>query len=172
MGTTVIGSEPMGILDENLGRQFLQIIQGAVRASGSIPEVPISQILIANGVRTFSGLLVGAPTDAEEWLNDSERRMDQLGLDPAKRYLGAVSMLDGYAHTWWESVVISVPASRLTWDFFKERFRSRFIGERFLRQRQQEFESLVQGDKTFAEYELKFLRLLKYGANLVPTKVD
>ena len=86
-------------------------------------------------MRTFSGSLTGAPSEAESWLYDTERRMDQLGLEPAKRYLRVVSMLDGNAHVWWESVVSSVSPDVLTWDFFKERFWKLFLGERYLRER-------------------------------------
>ncbi|KAK8558553.1 hypothetical protein V6N12_041854 [Hibiscus sabdariffa] len=98
--------------------------------------------------------------------------MDQLGFDPAKKYQGAVSMLDGNAHVWWESVVTSVPADRLTWEFFRDRFKSRFIGERFLRRMKQEFQNLRQGSRSVAEYELEFMRLLQYGSSLVPTESD
>ncbi|KAK8991159.1 hypothetical protein V6N11_062183 [Hibiscus sabdariffa] len=160
---SAVGPQPAaGLFDESLGRQFLQLIQEAVRASH--PEVPISQTLISNGVRIFVGSPDGAPTDAESWLRDTERRMDQLGLEPARKYLGAVSMLDDYARIWWESVISSVPAERLTWEFFRDRFKSRFIGERFLRQMRQEFQRLRQGSRTVAEYELEFLRLLQYGS--------
>ncbi|KAE8664148.1 Detected protein of unknown function [Hibiscus syriacus] len=173
IGATDIEPESTGVaLDETFGRQFLQLIQGAVRAAGVVSEVPISQTLIANGVRTFGGQLGGIPTEAEDWLQDTERRMNQLGLDSAKRYLGAVAMLDGNAHTWWESVTSSVSTDRLTWDFFKERFRSRFLGERYLVQRQQQFQDLVQGDMTVSEYEIEFLKLLKYGISLVPIERD
>ncbi|KAK8665350.1 hypothetical protein V6N13_005520 [Hibiscus sabdariffa] len=81
-------------------------------------------------------------------------------------------MLDGNAHVWWESVVTSVSADRLTWEFFRDRFKSRFIGERFLRRMKQEFQNLRQGSRTVAEYELEFLRLLQYGSSLVPTESD
>ncbi|KAE8707211.1 hypothetical protein F3Y22_tig00110386pilonHSYRG00027 [Hibiscus syriacus] len=104
----------------------------------------------------------GAPTEAEDWLQNTERRMDQLGLDSTKRYQGTVAMLDGNAYTWWESVTSSVPTDRLTWNFFKDRFRSRFLGERYLAQRRQQFQDLVQGDMTVSEYEIEFLKLLKY----------
>ncbi|KAK9020308.1 hypothetical protein V6N11_054797 [Hibiscus sabdariffa] len=56
---SVVGPPPMAsLIDENLGRQFLQLIQGAVRAANVVPEVPISQTLISSGVRTFTGLLM------------------------------------------------------------------------------------------------------------------
>ncbi|KAK8703726.1 hypothetical protein V6N13_047372 [Hibiscus sabdariffa] len=147
-------------------------IEGAVRAANVVPEFPISQTLISSGVRTFTGSPDRAPTDAEDWLRDTERRMDQLGFDPAKKYQGAVSMLDGNAHVWWESVVTSVSADRLTWEFFRDRFKSRFIGERFLRRMKQEFQNLRQGSRSVVEYELEFLRLLQYGSSLVPTESD
>ncbi|KAK8564761.1 hypothetical protein V6N12_058343 [Hibiscus sabdariffa] len=172
-GASAVGPQPVaGLFDENLGRQFLQLIHGAVRASNVIPEVPISKTLIASGVRTSAGSLDGALTDAEDWLRDNERQMDQLGLELARMYLGVVSMLDGNAHVWWESVVSSVPADQLTWEFFQDRFKNKCFGERFLRRMRQEFQSLRQGSSTVAEYELEFLRLLQYGSNLVPTETD
>ncbi|KAE8690557.1 Detected protein of unknown function [Hibiscus syriacus] len=139
IGATDIESESTGVaLDENFSRQFLQLINGAVRATGVVSEVHISQTLIANGVRTFGGKIGGAPTEAEDWLQDTERRMDQLGLDSTKRYLGAVAMLD----------------------------------ERYLAQRRQQCQDLVQGDMTVSEYEIEFLKLLKYGFSMVPTERD
>ncbi|KAL4362924.1 hypothetical protein GQ457_04G022200 [Hibiscus cannabinus] len=113
-GASAAGPQPAsGLFDENLGRQFLQFIQGAIRASH--PEVPISQTLISNGVRIFAGSPDGASTDAKSWLLDIERGMDY------------------------------VPVERLTWVFFRDRFK---------------------------KYELKFLRLLQYGSNLVHTEAD
>ncbi|KAK8597204.1 hypothetical protein V6N12_065680 [Hibiscus sabdariffa] len=51
---------------------------------------------VAGGIRTFTGSPDGAPTNAEDWLRDTKRRMDHLGFDPAKKYQGAISMLDEY----------------------------------------------------------------------------
>ena len=78
----------------------------------------------------------------------------------------------GNAYTWWESVASSVPTDRLTWEFFKERFQSRYIGERYLREMLQRFQDLVQGDKSVSMYEIEFLRLLKYDSCLVPTEKE
>ncbi|KAL4291847.1 hypothetical protein GQ457_14G023290 [Hibiscus cannabinus] len=61
---------------------------------------------------------------------------------------------------------------RLTWDFFKERFKNRYLGERFLKARRQAFKDLVQGSMTVAEYEIPFLDLLRYGTGLVSTEKD
>ncbi|KAK8655194.1 hypothetical protein V6N13_107784 [Hibiscus sabdariffa] len=66
-GASAVGPQPVaGLFDENLGMQFLQLIQGAVRAANVVPEVPISQTLISSGVWTFTGSPDGAPTDAED----------------------------------------------------------------------------------------------------------
>ncbi|KAK8981917.1 hypothetical protein V6N11_072906 [Hibiscus sabdariffa] len=98
--------------------------------------------------------------------------MDQLCLESSRKYLGAVSMLYGNVYTWWESVASSVPADRLTWEFFKEHFRSCFIVERYMREMRQRFQNLVQGGRTVSEYENEFLSLLRYGSSLVPTEKD
>ncbi|KAL4289481.1 hypothetical protein GQ457_14G023280 [Hibiscus cannabinus] len=162
----------VGVIDETMSRQFLQLIQGVDRAADVTSEVPISQTMISNGVNLFSGSLSAAPTEAESWLYDTERRMDQLGFDSAMRYLGVVSMLNGNARTWWDSIVGSVPPERLTWDFFKERFKNRYLGERFLKERRQTFKDLVQGSMTVAEYAIQFLDLLRYGTGLVSIEKD
>ncbi|KAL4383936.1 hypothetical protein GQ457_15G027750 [Hibiscus cannabinus] len=160
------------VVDETLSRQFLHLIQNAVRSVGHVFETPISRLLISNGVRTFSGSFSGAPNEAEDWLHDTERRMDELCLEPYMKYLGVVSVLYGNAYTWWESIVSSIPADCLTWEFFKERFWSRFIGERYMREIRQRFQNLVQGDTSVLEYEIEFLSLLRYGSCLVPTEKD
>ncbi|GMI84865.1 hypothetical protein HRI_002155800 [Hibiscus trionum] len=98
--------------------------------------------------------------------------MGELGFEPSRKYLGVVSMLNGNARTWWESIMSNVPSYQLTWDFFKERFKNRFLGERFLRERCQAFKDLVQDTMTVAEYEIQFLELLKYGIGLVSTEKD
>ncbi|KAK8981922.1 hypothetical protein V6N11_072911 [Hibiscus sabdariffa] len=73
-GASTSSSEPMiGVVDEPLSRQFFHLIQSVVRVASTIPETPISHIQIFNGVRTFSGPSGGAPTEAEEWLHDTER---------------------------------------------------------------------------------------------------
>ncbi|KAL4353738.1 hypothetical protein GQ457_06G012790 [Hibiscus cannabinus] len=90
-----------GVIDGTMSRQFLHLIQSVVRVAGTIPETSISRTLISNGVRTFSSSSDGALTKAEAWLRDTERRMDELCLEPSQKYLGDVSMLYGNAYTWW-----------------------------------------------------------------------
>ncbi|KAE8662757.1 hypothetical protein F3Y22_tig00113145pilonHSYRG00169 [Hibiscus syriacus] len=75
-------------------------------------DLPLPLTLIANGVGTFGGPTGRALTKVEDWLYATEN-----------------------AHTWWESVVNSVQADLLTWDFFRKQFRSHFMGERYLVQR-------------------------------------
>ena len=94
--------------------------------------------------------------------------MDDLSLEASRRYQGAVSLLYSRARTWWESVVSSVPAIRLTWEFFQEYFRSRYIGEQYTTMMTERFRTLVQGDRTVSEYETEFLDLLRFRSSLVP----
>ena len=73
-----------GFTDEAFGRQFMQMMQGAIRAAGVVPDIPISQILITNGARTFEGPIGAAPMEAEDWLQDVERRMDDLSMEASR----------------------------------------------------------------------------------------
>ncbi|KAL4313313.1 hypothetical protein GQ457_01G018870 [Hibiscus cannabinus] len=168
-GAPNYGSEPLaGVVDETLSIQFFHLIQSVVRIVGAIPETHISKTMISNGVRTFSGPTSGAPNEADEWFHDTEQHIEQSSLESSRRYLGYVSMLYGNAHTWWELVATSVSTDRLTYEFFKERFQSRFIGERYMREMRHRFQYLLQGGRTASEYETEFLSRLRYGTCSVP----
>ncbi|KAL4324254.1 hypothetical protein GQ457_11G029120 [Hibiscus cannabinus] len=59
--------------------QLAPVDPPSVRAAGITSKVPISQTMINNGIKIFSGSLIAAPTEAESWLYDTKRRMDQYG---------------------------------------------------------------------------------------------
>ncbi|KAE8736307.1 putative ATP binding protein [Hibiscus syriacus] len=93
----------------------------------------------------FEGITGGPPTDAEYWLEDTERIMDEMDLRPEQKLKGALTMLKKESFRWWQSISGSIPRNQ-TWDLFKTRFRSRYIGERYLQERRQEFQNLEQGN--------------------------
>ena len=57
------------------------------------------------------------------------------------------------------SVVLS---ERVTWDFFQEEFRKKYISQRFIHQKRKEFLELKQVKITVTEYEREFVKLNKY----------
>jgi hypothetical protein len=55
-----------------------------------------------------------------------------------------------------------VNESRITWKQFKKYFQKEYLLEHFYENKMQKFFELRLGSMTMAEYEKKFLRLLKY----------
>jgi hypothetical protein len=55
-----------------------------------------------------------------------------------------------------------VNESRITWKKFKKYFQKEYLSENFYDKKMQEFFELGPGSTTMAEYENKFLGLLKY----------
>ncbi|XP_012477541.2 uncharacterized protein LOC105793161 [Gossypium raimondii] len=71
-------------------------------------------------------------------------------------------------YRWWKTLVSVVSKERVTWDFFQEEFRKKYISQRFIDQNRKEFLELKQGRMSVAEYEREFVRLSKYAQECVP----
>ena len=69
-----------------------------------------------------------------------------------------------------KTFVSVVPSERVTWDFFQEEFRKKYISQRFIDQKRKEFLELKQGKMTVTEYEREFVRLCKYARECVSTE--
>ncbi|XP_016675280.1 uncharacterized protein [Gossypium hirsutum] len=84
----------------------------------------------------------------------------------------AVSLLKEEAYNWWETVEAVVPAEKLTWEFFQNEFKKKYVGKRYLDKKKREFLDLRQGNKSVAEYEREFVYLSKYARDIVPTEEE
>ncbi|KAG6394696.1 hypothetical protein SASPL_145286 [Salvia splendens] len=60
----------------------------------------------------------------------------------------ATALLKEEARRWWASVARATPPERMTWDFFLNKFRDCYVGEKYMDDRRQEFQLLVQGRMT------------------------
>jgi hypothetical protein len=72
--------------------------------------------------------------------------------------------LHGKVAVWWDQLkqVEHVDESRITWKQFKKYFHKEYHSENFYDKKMQEFFELRLGSMIMAEYEKKFLGLLKY----------
>lgn len=61
---------------------------------------------------------------------------------------------------------------RVTWELFKQSFKTKYVGASYVEVRRKEFLNLTQGGKTVAEYEAEFLRLSQYANGIVSTKYE
>src|SRR2546430_14631222 len=94
------------------------------------------------------------PEEAEEWLRRTERIFFMMGSTPEDKFEYAISLLQGNAFNWWETVpnALARPAV-LTWDDFLYEFKEKYTPEMYRDQKQMEFFNLKQGSMTVAEYE-------------------
>jgi hypothetical protein len=66
--------------------------------------------------------------DAEDWLRDTERKLDTVGCNNEEKLRYTSYMLIGPAACWWETVLtMKPPGSVITWADFKERFHNTHV---------------------------------------------
>ncbi|KAA3466936.1 DNA/RNA polymerases superfamily protein [Gossypium australe] len=102
---------------------------------------------------------------AEFWLENSMMVFDELSCTPEESLKYVV-----LAYRWWKTLTSVVPRKRVTWDFFLEEFRKKYVSQRFVDQKRKEFLELKQGKMTMAEYGREFVRLSKYTQEYVSTE--
>ncbi|XP_042033546.1 uncharacterized protein LOC121780087 [Salvia splendens] len=113
------------------------------------------------------------PAEAEIWLKRTERVFNQMGCITEERFDYAVSLLQGDAYYWWETVpraMIHPPV--LSWDDFLREFSDKYMPPVYRDEKQREFLSLKQGSISVADYEVKFTQLSRYASALLPTEQD
>ncbi|XP_057990553.1 uncharacterized protein LOC131172937 [Hevea brasiliensis] len=91
------------------------------------------------------------------------RAMDFLGKkkdDP---------MIDD-AYQWWDTVSREVQLDQITWEFFLTEFKKMYVNNVYLKERRRKFISLRQRQLSVSEYEQEFVRLSRYGREIVPTE--
>ncbi|XP_042023101.1 uncharacterized protein LOC121770438 [Salvia splendens] len=124
------------------------------------------------GVVDFYGFI--DPAEAEIWLNRTERVFNQMGCILEERFDYAVSLLQGDAYNWWETVphaMIQPPV--LSCDDFLREFSDKYMPAVYRDEKQREFLSLKQADMGLvADYEVKFTQLSRYASAMLPTKQD
>ncbi|KAL4313586.1 hypothetical protein GQ457_01G039130 [Hibiscus cannabinus] len=149
-----------------VNRELLRFLRG--KPGG--PRRAISADFIEAGMEIFKGKSNVDPSDAEHWLKDLQRLFVEMDYPVDRKVRAAVSLLSGEALDWWESIVESVSAGRVTWDFFRKSFEDRYVGEEYYEKCRQDFLDLKQNNMTVNAYEMQFLKLLRYAGGLVTTE--
>ncbi|KAK1602293.1 hypothetical protein QYE76_008142 [Lolium multiflorum] len=87
------------------------------------------------------------PMDAEDWLMDTERKLNTVGCNDQEKVRYATHLLCGPAASWWDNIVAVYPAGK-----------------------RREFESLEQKDKAILTYVREFSKLSRYAVEEVNTE--
>ncbi|KAK1628482.1 hypothetical protein QYE76_002797 [Lolium multiflorum] len=98
--------------------------------------------------------------DAEDWLMDTERKLNTVGCNDQEKVRYATHLLCGPAASWWDNIVAVYPAGKVfTWEEFARKFRESNVPESIVELKRREFESLEQKDKAILTYVREFSKL-------------
>ncbi|KAL4361794.1 hypothetical protein GQ457_04G018490 [Hibiscus cannabinus] len=68
---------------------------------------------------------------------------------------------------WWETTILTAPAENVTWKFFIEEFKKKYISEQYLNDRRNRFLHLKQENKPIEQYVAEFCKYCKYGVEYI-----
>ncbi|KAA3461597.1 maturase K [Gossypium australe] len=134
-----------------------------------VTKLPVDKIR-KQGAEEFRANIDDDSERAKFWLENSIRVFSELSCTPKESLNCVVSLVKDSTYRWWKTLTSVVPKERVTWDFFLEEFRKKYISQRFVDQKRKEFLELKQGKMTVAEYEHEFVRLSKYAQECVSTE--
>ncbi|KAK1695198.1 hypothetical protein QYE76_011895 [Lolium multiflorum] len=113
------------------------------------------------------------PMDAEDWLMDTERKLNTVGCNDLEKVRYATHLLCGPAASWWDNIVAVYPADKVfTWDEFKRKFRESNVPESIVELKRREFESLEQKDKAILTYVREFSGLSRNPSKEIFSELD
>ena len=151
---------------------LLRISQDMARVLDRLtsPKAPIDTVR-RHVAEEFHGSSMEESTKAEFWLEKLERVLEEVRCPPDQRVSCAVSLLQSEAYDWWKLALKSprIP-NPMTWEFFVQEFRSKYVTEMYRDSKWKQFLNLKQRSLSVAEYEKEFSHLRKYAPELVLTE--
>jgi hypothetical protein len=112
--------------------------------------------------------LAPEPMDAEDWLLDTERKLNTVSCNDSEKLRYTTHLLCGPAAAWWDNIVaIHPPGREFIWEEFKRKFRKANIPESIMELKRREFDNLEQKDKTIMRYVKEFTLLSRYATDAV-----
>jgi hypothetical protein len=83
------------------------------------------------------------PMDAEDWLLDTERKLNTMNCSNGEKIRYAMHLLCGPVAAWWDNIVAIHPPRRVfTWEEFKKKFREANVPDSIMELKRREFENL------------------------------
>ncbi|CAO2145678.1 unnamed protein product [Urochloa humidicola] len=103
------------------------------------------------------------PLEADDWLKTVEKMLNIAQCSDREKVLYASEHLEGTAGDWWDAYTVAhANADTITWQEFRDSFRSHHIPTGLMKLKKQEFLALKQGGMTVSEYRDKFIQLSRY----------
>ncbi|KAL4273322.1 hypothetical protein GQ457_13G016100 [Hibiscus cannabinus] len=136
------GSEPIG--------QYAR--QPVVQVVASPSRAPIDKLAQHRGY-PFAGTIEEKPEEAEYWLEHITQIItEQLSRSDEHKLECVVALLVDEALSWWETTTLTTPTEKVTWEFFVEEFKKKYIREQHFNARKKKFLYLKQGSEPIGQY--------------------
>ncbi|KAA0060285.1 aldehyde dehydrogenase family 3 member F1 [Cucumis melo var. makuwa] len=120
---------------------------------------------------TFEGTTY--PSNAERWMNLVEKCFGVLEWPKERKVKLATFLLQGGTEDWWILYAARVGGVNIVmWEGFRKGFQEKFYPHLFVDTKRKEFLNLKQGNMTIAEYENKFIELVKYVISFIMDEED
>ena len=134
------------------------------------PKAPIDMVR-RHGAEEFHETNMEESDKDEFWLKRLQRILEEVRFPLDKRVSCAVSLLQSEAYDWWKLALRSsrIP-NPMTWEFFIQEFRAKYVTDMYRESKWKQFLNLKQRTFSVAEYEKEFNHLNKYAPDLVLTE--
>ncbi|GMJ12431.1 hypothetical protein HRI_004912300 [Hibiscus trionum] len=157
----------MTVLIQAIAGAFQAAVAGAHGAGhqgDANVRLPLERLRSLGGTE-FRGL---SAEGFESWLESTKRILGQMNCNEVQKLGCVISLLHDDAYTLWTTAISGMKDADVTWTFFQNAFKRRYLGVRYLDEKKREFMSLTQGSMSVAEYEVQFVRLSQYAPELIP----
>ncbi|KAL4297306.1 hypothetical protein GQ457_12G015090 [Hibiscus cannabinus] len=125
------------VLNLKQDRPVAQVVAAPSRA-------PIEKLSQHRGY-TFAGTIEEKSEEADYWLERTTQIVNkQLACSDEHKHECAIALLVDEALSWWETTTLTAPAEKITWNFFVEEFKKKYISEQYLNDRRNQFLHLKQ----------------------------
>jgi hypothetical protein len=145
----------------------IKMVQDVVDRNREVRNDGVHGVSLADFLNTRPLPFASAPEpmDAEDWLLDTERKLNTVSCNDSEKLRYATHLLCGPAAAWWDNIVaIHPPGMVFTWEEFKKKFRESNVPESIMELKRREFENLVQNDKPIIKYVREFSLLSRYAS--------
>jgi hypothetical protein len=110
------------------------------------------------------------PLDADDWLKTVTKKLEIVQCTNREMFLYAAGRLVGQAGDWWDAYTTAHPnRNNITWQEFRDNFRTYHIPSGVIKLKQKEFLALRQENMSATEYPDKFTHLSRYAPDEVKT---
>ncbi|XP_075500105.1 uncharacterized protein LOC142538687 [Primulina tabacum] len=105
---------------------------------------------------------------SESWLKDIEYLFSLMEYTDNQKYKLALYQLKDRARDWWEATKMGLDEQgiEVSWIVFKTQFTEQFSPPSYYTEKENEFNSLRQGNMSVAEYASTFTAMLKYAPHV------